>query len=85
MPQQYSSFSGHLTLTSPRKKDMRLDPTLNLTSEGSLTDLPAAVEDIEEARERGQQVPEGRLQRGPPTNVKTSIEGTPEMVLKSKA
>ena len=83
MPQQYSSISGHLTLTSPRQEDMRLDPALNVTLEGSLTDLSAAVEDIKEARQRGQ-VSEGRLQRGPTTNVKTSIEGTAEMLLKVK-
>ena len=27
MPWQYSSISGHLTLTSHRQEDMRLDPT----------------------------------------------------------
>ena len=69
MPQQHFSISGHLTLTSPRHEDMRLDPSLNVTSEGSLGDLPTAVEDIEEAREREHQVPEERLQEGPFTNV----------------
>ena len=82
MPQQYSSISGHLTLTSPRHEDMRLDLTLNVTPEGSLGDLPAAVGGIEEAREREHQVPEERLQGGPSTDVKTSIEGTPETFLK---
>ena len=84
MPQQYSSISGHLTLTSPRHEDMRLDPTLNVTPEGCLNDLPAAVGDIEEAREGEHQVPEERLQGGPSTDVKTSIEGTPETLLKVK-
>ena len=84
MPQQYSSISGHLTLTSPRQEDMRLDPTLNVMPEGSLNDLPTAVGDIEEARERGHQDPGGGLQRGPSTNVKASIEGTPETLLKVK-
>ena len=82
MPQQYSSISGHLTLTSPRHEDMRLDPSLNVTLEGSLGDLPTAVGDIEEAREREHQVPEERLQEGPFTNVEASIEGTPETLLK---
>ena len=85
MPQQYSSISGHLILTSPRQEDMRLDPTLNVMPEGSLNNLPAAVGDTEEAREREHQVPEERLQEGPFTNVKASIEGTPETLLKSKA
>ena len=82
MPQQYSSISGHLTLTSPRHEDMRLDPSLNVTPEGSLGDLPTAVGDIEEAREREHQVPEERLQEGPFTNVEASIEGIPDTLLK---
>ena len=65
MPQQYSSISGHLTPTSPRHEDMRLDPSLNVTLEGSLADLPTAVGDIEEARGRDYQVPEEGPQEGP--------------------
>ena len=84
MPQQYSSISGHLTLTSPRLEDMRLDPTLNVMPEESLNNLPAVVGDMEEVRERGHQVPEGGIQRGPSTNVEASIEGTPETLLKVK-
>ena len=56
MPWQYTSISRHLTLTSPRHEDMRLDPTLNVMPEGSLNDLPATVGDIEEARERNTNV-----------------------------
>ena len=36
---------------------MKLDPSLNIMPEGSLDDMPTAV-NIEEARERGYQVPE---------------------------
>ena len=61
---------------------MMLEPTLNVMPEESLGDLPTAVGGIEEAREREHQVPEGRLQGGPSTDVKTSIEGTPETFLK---
>ena len=82
MPRQYSSISGHLTPTSPRHEDMRLDSTLNVTLEGSLGDLPAAVGGMEETRERIHQASEDRLQGGPSTNVKTSIEGTPETLFK---
>ena len=39
-PQWYSSASGHLTPMSPRHEDMRLDPSLHVTLEGSLDDLP---------------------------------------------
>ena len=81
-PQQYSSISGHLTATSPRHEDMRLDPSLNVTLEGSLGNLSTAVGNIEEAREREHPVPEERPQGAPFTNVETSIEGTPETLLK---
>ena len=82
MPQQYSSISGHLTPTSPRHEDMRLDQSLNVTPEGSLSDLQTAVGDIEEAREGEHPVAEERSQGGPFTNVEASIEGTPETLLK---
>ena len=42
-PQQYSSMEGHLTPHTPRSEDMKLKPTLNVTPEGSLTDLPTIV------------------------------------------
>ena len=84
MTQQYSSISRHLTPTSPRHEDMRLDMSLNVTPEGSLGDLQTAVGDIEEAREREHQVPKERSQGAPFTNVEASIEGTPETLLKIK-
>ena len=80
MPQQYSTISGHLTPTSPRHEDMRLDPSLNVMLEGSLGDLPTAV-NTEEAREREHQVLEERPQEA---SFKTSIEGTPDTLLKVK-
>ena len=52
---------------------MRLDPSLNLTLEGSLNDLPVAVGDIEETRQRGQKhAPDRSLQEAPLEN---TIEG----------
>ena len=39
---------------------MRMDLTLNITPEGSLGDLPAAVGGIEETREGTQQMPEDK-------------------------
>ena len=59
---------------------MRLDPSLNVMLEGSLDNLPAAV-NVEEAREREHQVPEERPQGSP---FETSIEGTPDTLLKVK-
>ena len=43
MPRQYSTVSGHLMPTPPKHEDMRMDSTLDITPEGSLHDLPAAV------------------------------------------
>ena len=54
MPRQYSTVSGHLTPTQPKHEDMRMDSTLNVTPEGSLIDLPAAVGVVERSgREPG--------------------------------
>ena len=80
MPQQYSTISGHLIPTPPRHEDMMMDSTLNITPEGSLDDLPAAVGGIEETRERTHQIPED--ERGPSSNVITSTEETPKTHLK---
>ena len=62
MPCQYTTISGLLTQTTPQPEDMRLDPSLNLTLEGSLGDLLATLGNTEEAREREYQVPEERPQ-----------------------
>ena len=56
IPHQYSSIEGRLTPYMPRSEDMRLEPSLNVTSEGSLTDIPTVIK-----RETREQVPEGEL------------------------
>ena len=43
IPRQYSTLHGHLTPTQPRHEDMKMDCTLNVTPEGSLSDIPAAT------------------------------------------
>ena len=53
IPQQYSSIEGHLTPHTPRSEDMKLEPSLNLTPEGSLVNIPTVVR-----RETREQVPE---------------------------
>ena len=73
-------ISGHLTLTSPRYEDMRMDSTLNITPEGSLGDLAAAVGGTEETREGTQQILDDR--RSPSSNVIPSTAETPETQLK---
>ena len=40
VPHQHSSIGGCLTPTMPRCEDMRLEPSLDVTTEGSLADLP---------------------------------------------
>ena len=37
VPRQYSTVSGHLTLTPPKHVNMRMDSTLDVTPEGSLS------------------------------------------------
>ena len=81
VPQQYTSIGGCLTPTTPRCEDRRLDPTLNVTPEGSLVDLPAAVDDIAEDRERRNQVPEEGLQG---TSTETAYMGIPDTFVKTK-
>ena len=56
IPCQYSSIEGRLTPNTPRSEDMRLEPSLNVTPEGSLADIPTVIK-----RETGEQVPEGDL------------------------
>ena len=56
IPHQYSSIEGHLTPNMPRSEDMRLEPSLNMTPEGSLTNIPTVVK-----REMREQVPEGEM------------------------
>ena len=43
IPCQYTSIEGCLTPSMPRGEDMRLEPILNVTPEGSLTDIPTVV------------------------------------------
>ena len=82
VPRQYSTISGHLTLTPPSHENMRMDTTLNVTPEGSLGNLPAAVGGVEENREGTHPVSEERLQDGGPSTNIASTEETPETLLK---
>ena len=53
IPHQYSSIEGHLTPSTPRSEDMRLEPTLNVTPKGSLVDIPTVIK--RETREQVQE------------------------------
>ena len=59
---------------------MRMDSTLNITPEGSLGDLPAAVGGTEETREGTQQIPDDKGR--PSSNVIPSTVETAETHLK---
>ena len=50
MPRQCSTVCGHLTPIQPRHKDMRMDSTLDVTPERSLSNLTAAVGGAEDSR-----------------------------------
>ena len=50
------SIEGCLTPNTPRSEDMRLEPSLNVTPEGSLADIPTVIK-----RETREQSPEGDL------------------------
>ena len=80
IPQQYSTISGHLTPIPPRYEDMRMDSNLDVTPEGSLGDLPAAVGGTEETREGTQQILDDK--RSPSSNVILSSAETPETQVK---
>ena len=83
MPRQYCTVSGHLMLTPPKHEDMRMDSTLDVTPEGSLSDLPAAVGGVEKARKGTHQVSEEKLPDGSPSiNAMTLTEETPNTLLK---
>ena len=53
VPCQYLSIGGCLMPTMPRHEDMRIEPSLNVTPEGSIADRPTAVE-----REKKSHIPE---------------------------
>ena len=76
VPQQYSGISGHIIPTTPRHEDMRLDPPLNVTPEGLLGDLPAAVDHTAEDKERKNQLPEKKLQEAPSETANVGISDT---------
>ena len=82
IPCQYSTISGHLTLTPPRHENMRMDTALNVTQEGSLGNFPAAVGGLEENRKGTCPVSEERPQDGGPSTNIASTEETPETLLK---
>ena len=86
MPRQYSTVSRHIMPTQPRYEDMGMDSTLNVTLEGSLSDLPTAVGGAEDFRreQETQQTFEKDI-RGvcPSTTVVTTTEEIPSTFVKT--
>ena len=71
--------------TPPKQEDMRMDSMLDVTPEGSLSNLPAAVGGVKETRRELEtyQTPEEELQDvSPSTNVITSTEESPNTLIK---
>ena len=56
IPHQFSSIDGCLTPHTPRSEDTKLEPSLNITPEGSLADIPTVVQ-----KETREQMPEGEM------------------------
>ena len=86
MPRQYSTVCRHLTPTQPRHKDMRMDSTLDVIPEGSLSDLPAAVGGAEDSRreQRTQEAPENEIRGAcPSTTIVTLTEEIPSTFVKT--
>ena len=75
IPQMYSTIGGCLTPTAPVYGDIRTDPTLNVTPEESLGDLPAAVGGIDERESTQQTIDE---ERDPPSTVAPPAAEVPE-------
>ena len=71
VPHQYPSIEGCLTPNMPRGEDMRLEPSLNVTPKGSLTDIPAVVK-----REMREQAPEEELLGTSPETTYMEIPNT---------
>ena len=86
MPRQYSTVCRHLTPKQPRHEDMRMDSTLDVTPEGSLSNLPTVVGGAEDSRreQRTQEASEIEM-RGtcPSTTIVTSTEETPYTSVKT--
>ena len=85
MPQQYSTVCRHLTPTQPRHEDMRMDSTLDVTPEGSLSNLPAGVGGAEDSRREQRTQEASKIEMRdicPSTTIVTSTEENPYTSIK---
>ena len=73
LPRQYTNIEGCLTPRTPQSEDMWLEPTLHVTPEGSLMDIPTVLE-----REVVETSSETVYMDFPRTQVKTRLKETKE-------
>ena len=86
IPRQYSTMCGNLTPTQLKHEVIRMDLTLNVTPEGSLSDLPAATRgDAGFRKEQGaQEASESEIRGVQPSNtVLDQMEETPHTSVKT--
>ena len=86
MPRQYCTVCRHLTPTQPRHEDIKMDSTLDVTPEGSLSDLPAAVGGAEDCRreQRTEEAPGNEIRGAcPSTAIVASTEEIPNTFINS--
>ena len=79
IPRQYSTMCRHLTPTQPRHENMRMDSTLDVAPEGSLSDLPAAIRDDKGfgREEQVQEASEIEIGDTHPSTIMLPMEETP--------
>ena len=80
IPRQYSTPCGHLTPTQPSHEDVRMDSTLNVTPEGSLSNIPTATGgniNLKEAQQMLEAPEPEVVSNQPPMTLPDKAEGTP--------
>ena len=80
IPRQYSTLCGHLTPMEPRHEDMRMDSTLNIAPEGSLSNIPAATggyANLMEAQQMLEAPESDMINTQPSASLSDRAEGTP--------
>ena len=85
IPRQYSTLCWQLTPTQPRHEDMRMDSTLNVTPEGSLSNMPAATRgnvNFTEAQQTLGAPKSERVNTQPSTTLPDRAEETPYTFVK---
>ena len=71
LPRQYTNIEGRLTPHTPQSEDMKLEPTLHVTPESSLMDIPTVLE-----REAMETSSKTAYMDFPCTQVKTRLKET---------